>query len=133
MKKLNPIQKIENLNDVFAIDEPGPGGAHHHYGVVKLNTGRISEEDGTFRTRPENLLVTIQMQEGPRKDPDAIHGVLDCDLLEIVRDRLTAFQSGPYACRENACALTHIEEALMWMNRRVEERATRGVLGTYQK
>lgn len=133
MKKLNPIQKIENLNDVFAIDEPGPGGAHHHYGVVKLNTGRISEEDGTFRTRPENLLVTIQMQEGPRKDPDAIHGVLDCDLLEIVRDRLIAFQSGPYACRENACALTHIEEALMWMNRRVEERATRGVLGTYQK
>ena len=133
MKKLNPIQKIENLNDVFAIDEPGPGGAHHLYEVVKANTGRISDEDGTFRTRPENMLLTVQMQEGPRKDPDAIHGVLDGDLLEIVRDRLTAFQSGPYACRENACALTHIEEALMWMNRRVEERATRGVLGTYQK
>ena len=133
MKKLNPIQKIENLNDVFAIDEPGPGCAHHLYEVVKANTGRISDEDGTFRTRPENILLTVQMQEGPRKDPDAIHGVLDCDLLEIVRDRLTAFQSGPYACQENACALTHIEEALMWMNRRVEERATRGVLGTYQK
>lgn len=133
MKELNPIQKFENLNDVFALDEPGPGGAHHLYEVVKLNTGGICEEDGTFRTRPENMLLTVQMQEGPRKDPNAIHGVLDTDLLEIVRDRLTAFQSGPFACRENACALTHIEEALMWMNKRVEDRIARGVLGTYEK
>lgn len=133
MKKLNTIQKLENLNDVFAIDEPGSGGAHHLYEVVKLNTGRLCEEDGTFRTRPENMLLTVQMQHGPRKDPDAVHGVLDTDLLEIVRDRLTAFQSGPFACRENACALTHIEEALMWMNKRVEDRITRGVLGTNEK
>ena len=40
------------------------------------------------------------------------------------------FQAGPYACRENAEALTHIEEALMWLNKRVEDRAQRGVLGT---
>lgn len=133
MKKLNRIQKLENLNDVFALDDPGPGGAHHLYEVVKLNTGRICEEDDTFRTRPENMLLTVQMQEGPRNSPDAIHGVLDTDLLEIVRDRLTAFQAGPYACRENACALTHIEEALLWMNKRAEDRITRGVLGTYEK
>lgn len=133
MKKLNRIQKLENLNDVFALDDPGPGGAHHLYEVVKLNTGRICEEDDTFRTRPENMLLTVQMQEGPRNSPDVIHGVLDTDLLEIVRDRLTAFQAGPYACRENACALTHIEEALLWMNKRVEDRITRGVLGTYEK
>lgn len=133
MKKLIPIQKLENLNDVFSVDEPGPGGAPHLYEVVKLNTGRLCEEDGTFRTRPENMLLTVQMQEGPRNDPDAVHGVLDTDLLEIVRDRLIAFQSGPYACRENACALTHIEEALLWMNKRVEDRITRGVLGTYEK
>ena len=128
-----PTQTLENLNEVFAIDEPGAGGAHHLYEVVKLNTGRICEEDDTFRTRPENMLLTVQMQEGPRNHPKAVHGVLDTDLLEIVRDRLTAFQSGPYACRENACALTHIEEALLWMNKRVEDRITRGVLGTYEK
>lgn len=130
MKQLNPIQKLEILNDVFAIDEPGPGGAHHLYQVCRRNTGRISEDDGTFRTRPENMLLTVQMQCGARKEPGSIHGVIDADLLEIVRDRLQDFQSGPFACRENACALTHIEEALMWMNRRVEDRMTRGVLGT---
>lgn len=130
MKRLDTIQKLENLNDVFAMDAPGPGGAHHLYQVCKHNTGRISEEDGTFRTRPENMILTVQMQCGPRKDAGSISGAVDADLLEIVRDRLQAFQAGPYACRENACALTHIEEALMWLNRRVEDRITRGVLGT---
>lgn len=133
MKELNTVQKMEKLNDVFAIDEPGPGGAHHLYCVCKHNTGRISEEDGTFRTRPENMLAEVQMQCGARKEAESIPGVTDADLLEIVRDRLRDFQTGPFACRENACALTHIEEALMWMNRRVEDRIARGVLGTEQE
>lgn len=133
MKQLTTIQKFERLNDVFALDEPGPGGAHHLYEVVKHGTGRICEEDNTFRARPENVLLTVQMQQGPRNSPDALHGVLDTDLLEIVRDRLAAFQAGPFACRENAIALTHIEEALLWMNKRTEDRIARGVLGTYEK
>lgn len=133
MKQLNPIQKLENLNDVFAIDEPGPGGAHHLYQVCRRGAGRISTEDGTFRIRPENMLLTVQMQRGARNDTGSVPGVIDSDLLEIVRDRLRDFQAGPFACRENACALTHIEEALMWLNRRVEDRVTRGVLGTEQE
>ncbi len=133
MKQLNTIQKLENLNDVFALDAPGPGGAHHLYQVCKHNTGRISEEDGTFRTRPENMVLTVQMQYGGRNAAGSISGAVDADLLEIVRDRLRDFQAGPYSCRENACALTHIEEALMWLNRRVEDRITRGVLGTEQE
>ena len=133
MKQLDQIQKLENLNDVFALDAPGPGGAHHLYQVCKHNTGRISEEDGTFRTRPENIILTVQMQCGARNADGSIPGALDADLLEIVRDRLQDFQSGPFACRENACALTHIEEALMWMNRCVEDRITRSAPGTEQK
>lgn len=73
------------------------------------------------------------MQKGPRKEKDSIHGVIDSDLLEIVRDRLKSFQSGPFSSRENACALTHIEEALMWLNRRVEDRIERNVLGKNEK
>lgn len=73
------------------------------------------------------------MQCGARKDPDAVSGVIDSDLLEIVRDRLSAFQQGPYPSYETAQALYHVEGALMWLNRRVEDRATRGVLGTETK
>ena len=125
MRVLSTIQKREKLNSVYAVDEKGCGGANHHY---KVTYSTIDFDD-----RIEKTAADIQFQCGPRKEFDSIHGVLDTDLLEIVRDRLKGFQSGEYACRENACALTHIEEALMWMNRRVEDRIERNVLGTEEK
>lgn len=79
------------------------------------------------------MLATIQLQCGVRKDPEAISGVIDSDLLEIVRDRLSDFQNGSYPSYETAQALYHVENALMWLNRRVEDRVTRGVLGTETK
>lgn len=116
MRELKTIQKREKLNRVYAADEKGVGGANHEYVVVCGGTP-----------------VEIAFQHGPRKDPDSVNGVLDTDLLEIVRDRLIGFQSGEFATRENAIALTHIEEALLWMNKRVEDRIERGVLGTNEK
>lgn len=118
MEKLSTIQKRENLNTVFATDEKGNGGANHRY---VINLQQVGEE------------VPIQFQNGARKIPDSEHGIIDTDLLEIVRHRLQCFQQGEFATRENAIALTHIEEALMWMNRRVEDRIERNVLGTNNK
>ena len=125
MRVLSTIQKREKLNSVYAVDEKGCGGANHHY---KVTYSTIDFDD-----RIEKTAADIQFQCGPRKEFDSVHGVLDTDLLEIVRDRLKGFRSGEYACRENACALTHIEEALMWLNRRVEDRTERCVIGTNNK
>ena len=123
---LSTIQKRENLNTVHRGEECGPGGAYHYYEI------RCDEPAGGDLTNPL-FLSRIIFQKGARKDPEATHGVLDVDLLEIVRDRLQCFQKGAFATRENAIALTHIEEALLWMNKRVEDRIERGVLGTYEK
>lgn len=119
MKPLDTIQKQGKLNDVYRIGAKGPGGAYHDYAIVNKET--------------QEILAAVEFQKGPRKDPDARHGALDCDLLEIVRDRLREFQSGEYACKENACALKSIEDALSWLNKRVEDRIGRNVLGTMQK
>lgn len=121
MRELSTIQKREKLNRTFAADIEGPGGACHEYVIVS--------DSGL----EQPLEQVVKFQKGPRKENDSVQGIIDNDLLEIVRDRLKTFQAGPYASRENACALTHIEEALMWMNRRVEDRIERDVLGTYQK
>ena len=121
MRKLNTIQKRNNLNTVYAVDEEGFGGANHVYNVIVT--------DGQGNETP----YSIAFQNGPRNEVDSIHGLLDTDLLEIVRDRLKGFQSGEFACRENALALTALEEALLWMNKRVEDRAERDVLGTNNK
>jgi hypothetical protein len=118
MEKLSTIQKREKLNQVFACDEKGNGGAHHEY-LITSEEGKVHEY--------------IRFQNGARKLEDSKHGILDTDLLEIVRDRLRCFQQGEFSTRENAIALTHIEEALMWMNKRVEDRIERNVLGTNNK
>lgn len=122
MRELLTIQKREKLNKVYAVDEKGNGNANHEYEIVMCE---VNENEAKVKT--------IQFQNGARKTEGSIHGILDTDLLEIVRDRLIGFQSGDFATRENACALTHIEEALMWMNRRVEDRIERDVLGTNNK
>ncbi|MDE7406474.1 MAG: ABC transporter ATPase [Clostridiales bacterium] len=122
--KLNlRIQRNNNLNDIVYDDTAGPGNGRHHYQVfLKGNEDTVASP-----------LLDIQFQEGPRKDPRSVSGVLETDLLEIVRHRLQCFQLGEYHTDENAFALMHIEEALMWLNKRVEDRAERGVLGTMNK
>lgn len=126
MRELSTIQKREKLNKVFASDEKGNGGANHSYEIFR-------SDDDPEKLGEHEVLAIIEFQNGPRKDAASVSGVLDTDLLEIVRDRLKGFQSGEFSSRENACALTHIEEALMWLNRRVEDRIERRVLGTNNK
>ncbi len=118
MKKLNTIQKREKLNEVFVKGEKGNGGAYHSY-VIDLQKG--------------NKEINVDFQNGARNEESSIRGVIDGDLLEIVRHRLQCFQKGEFATRENAVVLTKIEEALMWLNRRVEDRIERNVLGKNKK
>ena len=125
VRELSTIQKNNKLNRVFSTGNKGSGGAFHNYEVIH-NTKDPAWTD-------KNYKLKIHFQEGARFAPKSTSGVLDCDLLEIVRDRLTSFQAGEYATKENGQALVHIEEALMWMNKRVEDRAERNVLGTYNK
>jgi len=53
-------------------------------------------------------------------------------LLAIVEDRLKGFQSGPYACRENAVALLAVQTAMAFLKARTESRIARGVEGTHE-
>ena len=134
MNKLATIQKHNKLNEVYRIDEPGTGGACHVYMIQREEIDVCAEgENGVDFKEHITPIAEIHFQHGARNEEGSTDGVLDCDLLEIVRDRLKAFQNGEFATRENACAITHIEEALMWMNKRVEDRAERGVLGTTRK
>ncbi len=128
MRELNTIQKKEKLNDVYAVDEKGNGSANHKYVICKH--GEASWCNGN---NSEYVYAELQFQNGTRRGKDSISGVIDSDLLEIVRDRLKAFQAGPFASEYNEHALKHIEEALYCMNARVEDRIKRNVLGRNEK
>ncbi len=120
-----PLQEHHDgfgLNDKLVIfgDVPDPinGPARHYYEVV-------SEDPAV-----QGSLLNVQFQRGPRNVEGSTPGITEGVLLAILLDRLRSFQAGPYACRENAIVLTKLEEAHMWITRRVVNRSRRGVLGT---
>lgn len=109
--------RVNPANDKLVIevlDEPGSGGAHHEY--------RMSLPDGTA--------FPISFQNGPINEV-GLNGVTHEALLAILVDRMRCFQAGPFSCRENALALTKLEEAQQWLHARTRGRMARGVEGTH--
>lgn len=109
-------------------DEPGAGGANHAYEI----TGFDAIEHPGLQELDHVDRLSVLFQNGPIKET-GVNGVTQEALLAIVIDRLRSFQAGPFACRENAIALMHIEESMMWLQRRTIARIKRGVEGTNQK
>lgn len=81
------------------------------------------------RVEDNALVCSIHFQEGPVRECGS-NGVANEDLINMVVERLECFQRSEYACRENAIAITKLEEALLWLRKRTEERVERGVEGT---
>jgi hypothetical protein len=71
----------------------------------------------------------INFQRGPIKEC-GVNGVSNEDLILMVLTRLQQFQNSPYQCRENALAITKLEEAVMWLRKRTLDREARNVEGT---
>jgi hypothetical protein len=77
------------------------------------------------------VLQEVHFQEGAL-NVEGLNGVMNEDLLLMVIKRLQSFQDSDFRCRENALALTHLEEALMWLTKRTADRQARNVEGTHE-
>lgn len=112
---------------------------------VQLKSGLLSEKYTTvhhekdfifntphrFEVRSEGgVLAKIHFQEGPIKEK-GVNGVNNEDLIGMVIRRLEGFQNSEFRCRENAVAITKLEESLMWLRKRTMDREARGVEGTH--
>ena len=72
--------------------------------------------------------IDIKFQLGPRGEV-GINGCCIREVIQVVVDRLEGFQQGQFKCRENALAITKLQEAQHWLAHRTEERIKRGVKG----
>lgn len=105
--------------EVFHEDEADMKfNAPHHFVVEPINSTQI--------------LSKVDFQEGPIKEC-GVNGVCNEDLIAMVITRLEHFQKSEFKCRENALAITKLEEALLWLRKRTMGREVRGVEGTNQK
>jgi hypothetical protein len=128
--------KVNGLNESIIIDvrdQPGHGGANHVYAIDLAPPGR-----------PTQAASFLSFQNGPISTPDDMNGITNESIIAVAIDRMRGFQyernldgtfnfnsRGKYACKENAQALTYLEEALMWLQKRTLDRMRRGVEGTH--
>ena len=114
---------------VKVLDGIGAGGANHAYLVSNLDLStNKSAGNGVVQNASTEQIIYFQNGTIPE---NGVNGLTHEVLLAIVADRLKSFQSGQFACKANACALTHIEEAMHWLQQRTIERMRRGVEGTH--
>lgn len=106
---------------IIAVDEPGAGNAHHEYRIEFVEPHQVGDAPA---------LGLLSFQNGPIKEV-GVNGIHNEDLLLIVADRLAAFQSSRFACRENAAALLAVEEAISHLERRTARREAAGTEGTH--
>lgn len=105
-------QLIEGLHKQDAAGMPA-GGQTRGVGIdIRWQDGPLGREE-----------------EGPRVEPNGafVEGVIQSAL-----DRLNYYQSSKFNCRENALAITKLEEALHWCDHRTQAREALQVEGTHE-
>ena len=83
-------------------------------GIVK-QINMSEEEKAKYEANPSQLIL---MEDGTTNE----------EVLEVLIDRMQYLQ-GKFPCRENAIVITHLEEALMWLEKRTRDRIKRNVEG----
>ena len=95
---------------------------------------RADEKGNPAGGTTEAVGIKINWQDGPlgrgaeRKDPN---GAFVEGVIQAAIGRLRFYNSGKFSCRENSCAITHLEEALHWCESRTRDREERAVEGTH--
>ena len=80
--------------------------------------------------------LSINWQNGPlgrgadRKEPN---GAFVETVIDAARQRIQFYQDSKFKCRENAIAITKLEEALLWLNKRTSDREKRQVEGLHKE
>jgi len=93
----------------------------------------------TFKVTDEGIQdgegIEIVFCKGNKEDQSALRqeGVFTETLIAVAKTYLESVNKGELSTRETSMAITKLDEALMWINKRAEDRKIRGVQATYQK
>lgn len=82
--------------------------------VYQIVSGTVSQE--------------LNFQLGPIKEA-GVNGTQNEPIIAALVHRLNVLNK-KFPCRENAIAITHLEAALLWLEKRTADRKNRGVEGT---
>lgn len=118
-------------------DPKNPGTAKNNADRVCAVLNLLVPDPGICESheQPDDFVLRdnlhVKFQSGPVKD-HGVNGVQVEDVLNIALDRIR-FLNAKQSCRENACAITNIEQGLHWLEARTAKRQKLGVEGTQGK
>lgn len=99
-----------------------------------LRPGHLYELDMFEDTPNDSGNQQIQFIEKVPKEPGSteletlFNGTTNEAVLEVLIDRIQYLQD-KFPCKENACCITHLQEGLMWLDKRTADRVARQVEG----
>lgn len=99
--------------------------------MKRIDPGHVYEFDNVESGTQRILFIKKELAEGePAGTLTTVHdGTTTEEVISVLIDRLQTV-NGRTPCRENALAITKMQEALMWLNERTRERSARNVEGT---
>lgn len=97
----------------------------YHLPTYKVDDSGIQDGDG----------LVLNLCRGSKDDPKIPRqeGLFTETLLEVCVTYLQAVNKGELSNRDTSIAITHIEDALLRLRKRAQDRTLRGVQGTYNK
>ena len=98
--------------------------------IYKVPTFKITEngvEDGSG--------IEIVFCKGNKEDPTALNqeGLFTETIVQVAKEYLESVNVGNLATRETSMVITKLDEALMWIDKRAQDRKRRNVQATYNK
>ncbi len=107
----------------------------HRYELENFEKEPVNEQPDSVQGNGNQVIQFIEKAPiaGSEGLLTTVHnGTTNEELLEVLIDRLSYLQ-GKVASKETACAITKLEEGLMWLNKRTQDRKKRNVEGTRLK
>ena len=94
--------------------------------IPQTTLGSLPEEHHKYNLAGGQSLVFMKLD----KDGSRHEGTTNEEVITMLVHRLNQLNKS-LSCRENSLAITKLEEALMWLNKRTENRKARGVEGIH--
>ena len=108
------LETLKNVNKVNGYD-------------VTRGVSNFSKDRPIFIHHEESQLC-FKIQDGPIKE-NGINGCQVDEVIEVAKIIISGLNE-KFQCRENSMVITKLDEAIMWLKKRKEDRQMRGVEGT---
>lgn len=100
---------------------------------IKVEGHQYEMSNFENKENPGQILQFIHKE--PNKNNELItisDGTTNEEVLEVLINRMN-FLNNKFPCRENSIVITHLETALLWLEKRTNDRIKRNVEGKHLK